>query len=76
MSVELSRIDEISSMVSRSTQTITHFGFGEEELHRLAGALVGRGGYRIVPVGEALNFEQIWDGVDLFRHATRVIVCR
>ena len=66
-------IDEIVGHVDRSTQTLTHFGLDESEIRHLAGLLAGRGGYRLVPVGDALKFDPDWDGVRLFSHMTRVI---
>lgn len=69
-------IDSVPPIVTRKVQTITHFGIKPSDLKRLAQAIGSRGGYRIVPIGEALNFEPIWDGVDLYSHMTRQIVVR
>lgn len=66
----------VPPIISRAIQTITHFGFSSEELDTIARGIAGRGGYRIVPIGEALQFDTIWDGVDLFEHMTRKIVTR
>ena len=67
-------ITDLEKFVDRKTQTISHFGFASEDLERLAVALLGKGGYRLVPVGEALQFGPVWDGVDLISHMTRKIV--
>jgi hypothetical protein len=67
-------IEQIAKEVTRKTQTIGHFGFADEELHSLARAVSGRGGYRIVPIGRALQFDIVWDGLDLIQHMTRRIV--
>ena len=69
-------LDEVAHVVTRAVQTITHFGLSAEEVARMARGISGRGGYRIVPVGEALQFDSTWDGVDLFAHMTRQIVVR
>lgn len=69
-------MDDIPPIVSRKVQTITHFGIASEELLRLAKGISGRGGYRIVPVGEALQFDSTWDGINLFEHMTRRVVVR
>lgn len=69
-------IDSLPLIMTRKVQTITHFGIKSSDLKRLAEAIGSRGGYRIVPIGEALNFEPIWDGVDLYSHMTRQIVVR
>ena len=70
------RIEDLASLANRSLQTVTHFGIDAAACDALAMTLRGRGGYRIVPIGEALQFEPIWDGVDLMRHMTRSIVWR
>jgi hypothetical protein len=69
-------LDEVRNFVSRKVQTITHFGLRRGELTALARSIAGVGGYRIVPVGEALQFETTWDGVPLLSHMTRRIVVR
>ncbi len=70
----LSSLEEFVTLVDRRTQTITHFGFAEDELHDLAAKLVSRGGYRIAPIGDALSFSEIWDGIPLLDHMIRQIV--
>lgn len=70
------RIEDLGALASRSLQTVTHFGIDAKECETLARTLRGKGGYRIVPIGQALQFEPVWDGVDLMRHMTRVIVWR
>jgi hypothetical protein len=70
------RIEDLALLASRSLQTVTHFGIDEASLQALAHAVRGKGGYRIVPIGQALQFEPVWDGVDLMRHLTRIVVWR
>lgn len=69
-------VEDIARVVTRKVQTLTHFGLSPAALDRLAQGISGRGGYRIVPVGQALQFDPTWDGVDLFEHMTRRIVIR
>ncbi len=69
-------IGDLGRLACRALQTITHFGIDAAGVEQIAQVLSGRGGYRIVPVGEALQFEPVWDGVDLVRHMTRIIVWR
>ncbi|MFC7104470.1 hypothetical protein ACFQQB_30900 [Nonomuraea rubra] len=52
---------------------MTHFGFGQDELEELARGLAGRGVDRMVPVGSALSFHRVWDGVDLPAEFTRLV---
>jgi len=71
--VTLHSADEIVPYVSRKTQTIAHYGLRPNELRELAKAIATRGGYRLVPIGDALKFSPDWDGVRLVDHMTRVI---
>ena len=71
-----STLADVAAIATRKLQTITHFGFQDDDLTMLARAIAGRGGYRIVPIGQALNFEPTWDGVPLLSHMTRRVVVR
>ncbi|TMR04781.1 gamma-glutamyl phosphate reductase [Nonomuraea turkmeniaca] len=64
---------ELAGLVERRDQTMTHFGFGRPELEELAKALAGRGVDRMVPVGSALSFHRVWDGVDLPAEFARLV---
>ncbi|MCU0881106.1 MAG: hypothetical protein MUF14_00380 [Hyphomonadaceae bacterium] len=76
ISTPLGSLEDILPTINRQVQTITHFGLQPPQLEQFAKSLIGKGGYRIVPIGEALSFEPIWDGVDLLAHMTRRIVWR
>ncbi len=64
---------EIAPFVDRRDQTMTYFGFGKSELTGFARRLKGRGVDRIVPTGQALNFNRFWDGNDLLLEFTRYV---
>jgi hypothetical protein len=70
---KLGALGELVRLVGRRDQTMTHFGFAAAELEALAGALAGRGVDRMVPVGSALSFHRVWDGVDLAAEFTRLV---
>ena len=67
---------EIGSFLDDTTQTITHYGFNYEEIKQLATNLKNTGGLRFVPLGEALKFDVIWDGLNLFDYMTKTITFR
>ncbi|GAA3718258.1 acyl-CoA reductase [Nonomuraea antimicrobica] len=69
----LESLPELAGLVERRDQTMTHFGFGQAELEELARGLAGRGVDRMVPVGSALSFHRVWDGVDLPAEFTRLV---
>jgi hypothetical protein len=72
--VVLPEIEAVAALVDRATQTITHFGFDRIRLESLVARLANKGGFRVVPVGQALAFDYTWDGVPLMEHMTRRIV--
>lgn len=67
---------DIAADIGRKVQTIGYFGFDKGELEDFARAIAGRGGYRIVPIGQALQFDILWDGIDLLDQMTRRIAIR
>lgn len=69
-------LEEIQPLIRRDLQTVTTFGFTHDEKLQLARMLGGRGGYRIVPIGEALQFGHTWDGIRLIDHFSRLVVVR
>lgn len=69
----VSDVSQISPLLNRHTQTVTHLGLSEQELSALVDVMARHGGYRLVPIGEALSFADVWDGVDLLSHMVRQI---
>ncbi|MFI0417761.1 acyl-CoA reductase [Spongiactinospora sp. 9N601] len=69
----LDSLDGLLPVVRRADQTMTHLGFDAAELRALAGKLAGRGVDRMVPVGAALRFDGVWDGMDLPAEFTRLV---
>ncbi|MBN8819786.1 MAG: hypothetical protein J0I80_13830 [Sphingomonas sp.] len=69
-------VTDIADFVTRQIQTITHFGVDAHDVETLARSLISRGGYRVVPIGQALQFDTTWDGLDLYEHMTRKILVR
>jgi hypothetical protein len=69
-------LDSLLAAIDGSSQTMTHAGFDQGELHAFAARAGARGLCRIVPMGQALQFDRLWDGYDLLRELTRLIVVR
>jgi hypothetical protein len=57
---------EVIAMFPRRLQTVTYFGFGSQELHKMIMDAAPAGPDRVVPIGSALTFSHLWDGVDFF----------
>lgn len=64
---------DLPAMLTSRDQTIAHFGITESEWRSLLPALPPHAADRIVPIGQALTFSTVWDGVDLLRSFTRQI---
>ena len=67
----LDRLEDLTRFARESDQTVTHFGLEPDQLATLAAGLGARGVDRVVPVGEALLFDVVWDGFDLIDDFTR-----
>lgn len=73
-SVVIPDILKIAQYAVQKDQTLVHAGFSSEELTLLASTLNGKGLDRIVPIGNALQFEEVWDGYDLLAELTKRVV--
>ncbi|QPA30693.1 acyl-CoA reductase [Thermaerobacillus caldiproteolyticus] len=76
MELELSQLEDLTAFLNDKDQTLSYFGFTYKELIDFVDKLKNRSIDRIVPIGQALNFEGVWDGLDLLMHFTREIVVR
>ena len=70
------RLEELVSFAREDDQTVTYFGWEGGELADLARRLGERGLDRLVPVGDALAFDTLWDGYDLLDDFTRRVRVR
>ncbi len=67
---------ELVAYASETDQTVTHFGFESGALRSLAASAGARGVDRLVPIGQALAFDAVWDGFDLIDDFTRRVTVR
>jgi hypothetical protein len=73
---QISNLSDLALVIQRRDQTCTYFGFGREELIRLARTLNGQGIDRFVPIGSALDFAEEWDGEDFLVEFSRLVSIR
>lgn len=69
------RIDKLAALAGatrRNWQTIVSFGIPADDWQEFLTVQMPEGIDRIVPIGSALDFDSIWDGVDLLAAMTRV----
>lgn len=69
---KIETIDELTDYMTGRDQTVAHFGLGADRLSKLADLAARRGVARLVPIGSALAFDQLWDGYDLVAELSRV----
>ena len=73
---KIENLKNINYVVNRGLQTLTYFGFSKKFLKTFFKENNFNGIDRIVPFGQALNINLIWDGYDLTKILTREIEIR
>ena len=69
----LSSLTELCDHVIHKDQTLSVFGFKDNDIINFVDSIKNRGIDRIVPIGKALDFNHIWDGYDLIDCMSRKI---
>lgn len=70
------RLSEVLAFVDEGDQTLTHWGLDGDALRDFASAAGARGLDRVVPIGEALAFDVVWDGFHLIDDMLRRVRVR
>lgn len=70
---QVRHLQEVTAMVGRRCQTLSVWGVTTEDLVKLLGEVPIAGIDRVVAVGQALDFQPIWDGYDLLAQLSRVV---
>ena len=71
---ELDNLDQILSIVGRRYQTLSYAGLDKVALQALVTQGRALGIDRIIPIGRTLEFSLQWDGYDLVRTLSRLIM--
>jgi len=71
--LNIKELNEIAPFILRKHQTASILGFNKHEIKEFVLNNSVSGIDRFVPIGKALEFSQVWDGIDLFTSLTRVI---
>ncbi|WP_462163503.1 acyl-CoA reductase [Pseudoalteromonas xiamenensis] len=74
--VSITSLAELRNIVDERVQTLSYFGFTKEMLASFVIDGQLRGIDRIVPVGQALEMDFVWDGYDIIKTLSRVITIR
>ena len=63
----------ISKIFDRKFQTMTYFGINKQKLKYLLNSTHLNGIDRVVPIGNAINFNNKWDGYEILNELTRIV---
>jgi hypothetical protein len=74
--VRAGTIAEVVAFIDEADQTVTHWGLEPEVLRQLGHEGGLRGLDRVVPIGEALAFDTVWDGFHLIDDMLRRVRVR
>jgi hypothetical protein len=74
--VAVGRLPDVLPFIDEGDQTLTHWGFSGDALREFAAAAGVRGLDRVVPIGEALAFDVVWDGFHLIDDMLRRVRVR
>lgn len=70
---KIKKINELKKYITEKCQTITYLGFSKNEMLEFVKKNNLNGVDRIVPIGQAMDIDVIWDGYETLKHLSRVI---
>jgi len=70
---QIKNLKELKKIDTKKIQTLTYFGFKKSELKKIILNYQLKGVDRIIPIGQALDLDFIWDGYDIYSFLTRAI---
>lgn len=71
--MNIKHIDKMTNYIKKKCQTLTYLGFQSKEFENLISENNLLGADRIVPIGQAFNFNLNWDGVDTINILSRSV---
>jgi hypothetical protein len=74
--LNIEKLNGLSKYISKKCQTMSYFGFQENELKKFVFNNNLKGIDRIVPIGEAQDMDFTWDGFDLIKTLSRKILIK
>ncbi|HIW34769.1 MAG TPA: acyl-CoA reductase, partial [Candidatus Paenibacillus intestinavium] len=70
----IENVAHIADIIVDKDQTLSYFGYTKEQLIGMVDLIANRGIDRIVPIGQALDFQAVWDGQAFLRSFTREVI--
>ena len=69
----IKNLQNIHYLVNKKLQTVTYFGYSKKFMEKFFSKYNFKGIDRVVPIGQALNINLVWDGYDLTNKLSREI---
>ncbi|MHB8062979.1 MAG: acyl-CoA reductase [Ruminiclostridium sp.] len=69
----INKLTELEAFITEDDQTMTTYGISKGVIEEFISNNKPRGIDRVVELGQALDFSEIWDGFDLLRELTREV---
>lgn len=69
-------LNHMAKFITDKDQTMSYFGFTTAQLEEFLTYIDTRGLDRIVPIGQALDFDRVWDGQSFLTSFTRKVVLK
>ena len=73
---KIKNLNYINKIINKKVQTLTYFGFNKNFFQKFFTNNFLQGIDRVVPIGQALDIDLIWDGYNLNSTLTRIIDIR
>ena len=71
LETRIGTIDELTALMNPKLQTVVSFGVSAGDWSDFLTSCPSQGIDRVAPVGQALAFNTVWDGMDLLREFSR-----
>jgi len=71
---DINRLEDILPVCSERLQTVVYYGVTKEELTVFFSECKPKGIDRAIQMGKSMDFSMIWDGYDLIRQLSRIVV--
>lgn len=71
--ISINKLEELEKISNKYFQTCSYFGVKPEKIEQLIINGQLNDIFRFVPIGRALEFDHIWDGMDLLQEFSRIV---
>ncbi|QIR13949.1 acyl-CoA reductase [Shewanella aestuarii] len=72
--LDLTNLNDLTPMLMPYHQTVSHWGFEQSKISQWQQSVL-TGVDRLVHVGQGINFDEIWDGLNLVNSFSRTVRC-